>query len=725
MIRIKHQIEEHTKVFKLFLWMFLVLGCNLSIELHFWPDDIILYVFLVLCGFLIYHIELCELQRILKEKIVAVGVFFLLVLAVYGIGFHTVLSGGMGTLFKGMIKIAWVSLTAAALFGIIVNNLKHRTVKNSKISWYICLVAGIVYFYGIGMQIRISVYPIVLLGLVYCAKTRDEKEATGRKNTKSIVIQKVAAFIFACFEVMGKAAVNYFDYKEKMAFWLIALVCGLIIWTEVYYYVLEVIFQFIEKSAETPVKARLSNKAVVGIFAIMVMARMIFYLNWYPSVFSKDTYDQITQALGVIDYNNHQPWLHTMLIGLFLKVGDFLGGGNQLGIGIMALSFLVFTSLILLIMLVYFNKNFGTGLFWILAVVIYVIEPLHCIYSISIWKDTLFSYVLVAFGFYLVVMENKLQKKERLSIVVWLGFIVLSFLFCVLRSNGLYAWIFTIPFILYRYRKKWKPWALSLFVGFLLVIGFKGVLLPEMQVVSPDTVESLSVPLQQIAFTIQDEGEFDERDYEFLSHIADVEGLGEVYDSHISDPVKNYIREHGNQQWLAEHKVDFFKTYLSVGVRNPVRYMVAFLNQSRGYWYQKISNWLYCEAGPHEYAAEFGIVRDAVFPTEISSIINKAMQVYADLWHRIWSLALSTYILIIGLVYCILKRKPYFYYMPFLGIFLTLIIATPVNDEFRYAYGIYLALPMLLMSITGKQKDEHALNEQEGKCSNEEKNGRN
>lgn len=51
------------------------------------------------------------------------------------------------------------------------------------------------------------------------------------------------------------------------------------------------------------------------------------------------------------------------------------------------------------------------------------------------------------------------------------------------------------------------------------------------------------------------------------------------------------------------------------------------LNQFRGYWYQKMSDWLYCEAGSHEYAAEPGIVGDSVFPTGISRIIDQGMQI--------------------------------------------------------------------------------------------------
>ena len=78
------------------------------------------------------------------------------------------------------------------------------------------------------------------------------------------------------------------------------------------------------------------------------------------------------------------------------------------------------------------------------------------------------------------------------------------------------------------------------------------------------------------------------------------------------------------------------------------------------------------------------------------------MNLYCEIWHRLWSLALNSYVLIICLLYTFYMGKNRYYFTPVIGVLLTLIVATPLNDEFRYAYGIYLCLPLLASQIIKK-----------------------
>lgn len=325
-----------------------------------------------------------------------------------------------------------------------------------------------------------------------------------------------------------------------------------------------------------------------------------------------------------------------------------------------------------------------------------MLEPLHIMYSFNIWKDTFFAYMLLLQCLVLIVMEEQKSGGKRIRGYMWPIYIIVTFLFCFSRTNGLYAWLFFLPFLLWHFRKSLKGWLVSVGICFLLIVIYKGIVLPGFHVTEPDVVESLSVPLQQIAYTIQNDGIFSEKDKEILENIVDMKAIGECYDAHISDPVKNTIRGIGNQEYIITHKADFLKMYLSVGWKNPVDYIIAFLNQSRGYWYQKISNYLYYD-DVHRSAGEFGVYRKPLFPAGVSIRIDKLMNLYAMIWNEGWSLALNTYVMVILMIYCLLKNKSCFYCMLAVGVLITLVIASPVNDDFRYAYGIYLILPLLLL----------------------------
>lgn len=454
---------------------------------------------------------------------------------------------------------------------------------------------------------------------------------------------------------------------------------------------------------------RLSYKGVGCLLAAMIVFRTAYILNWYPGLITKDTFFQIQQALGSVQYSNHNSWIITKMIEFFLQAGQKSVGTNQAGIALISLFSLIITSILLTIVLKYFYDNHAPFSFWILAVMMYLIDPIQSIYSISIWKDTLFAYALVLFVFCLIIADRQMKERKKTALYIWPVYILSSFCFCFFRTNGLYAWFFSVPFILYHYRKQLKPWLFATFISMVIIVGYKGWFLPHLSITPPDTVEALTIPLQQIAFTIKEDGNFSEQDIKSISNIVEMNKIGDVYSSHSYDYVKNTIRQEGNQTWIKENKIEFLKTYLSVGIKNPTYYAIAFLNQSRGYWHQKMSNNLYFEEGVHRFANELGIYRNPVFPDNVSLLADKVMKKYCNLWHRLWSLALNTYCMLIIFFYCFIKKRDCFYYIPIIGVFLTLVIATPLNDEFRYAYGIYLALPLMLMA----NKNEIAVQSQD------------
>lgn len=73
-----------------------------------------------------------------------------------------------------------------------------------------------------------------------------------------------------------------------------------------------------------------------------------------------------------------------------------------------------------------------------------------------------------------------------------------------------------------------------------------------------DFVESLSVPVQQIACVIAQNKSLSEEELNFVSHIMDVTQVASKYQPNVSDNIKNLIRETGSD-YLEAHKTEFSK----------------------------------------------------------------------------------------------------------------------------------------------------------------------
>lgn len=775
----KRYILKYSDVCKTGLGLFLAAGCNMAVEGHIWPDDILPYIFLVLNLFLAYRIDWRRLpERLMHDKAkIYAGILALLCILTQGIILRIYMADTSVIFIKAGIKVLAAGLSAAVILMLAAFEIYglfkgsdcprgHSLFRTSGllethsagIPFISFCALGILYFYLVRRTAdSFSLYPVLLFALVYLAKVNIRadgnvenaesvgiksikskesigiKEGLGIKSKESIII-KIGAICLALCETLGYMALVYRAYHGGLWKWLCLAAYGTAVWAFIFYYVLNALFMAIDgisRNSEEKIRAKLDktadikaadaaldkfigresaavsskpiySKIIFAISTMIIAVRCLYWMNWFPALISKDTYTQMQQALGVEPYSNHHPWLHTMVIKACMGIGRLVCGSSQAGAAFTALASLLVSSILVILILKYYYKRAASGV-WVLAAAIFIFDPIHCVYAITIWKDVLFAYALLAFCFMLMVMEEQLRQQGKLKPYMWFLYVAVSFVFCFSRTNGLYAWIFTLPFLLWHYRKNLKPWLISTLVCVLLIIGYKGWLLPHFQVTEPDMVESLSVPLQQIAFTIQNGGEFSEYDTSVINSIVDMESMGRRYDAHISDPVKNLIRDYGSQEYIAQNKLDFIKMYISVGVKNPTDYIAAFLNQSRGYWHQKMSNYIYFSEGVHRYAAELGIYRAPFFPSRISAAADKLMDKYCDIWHMFWSLALSMYVVLILLVYSSARKRSCFYFLPVIGVFITLVVATPVNDEFRYAYGIYLSLPLLLMNVCPRE----------------------
>ncbi len=100
---------------------------------------------------------------------------------------------------------------------------------------------------------------------------------------------------------------------------------------------------------------------------------------------------------------------------------------------------------------------------------------------------------LFTLPFLLIAFRKQLKRK------LLLGCFLSGWAVCMMRSNGLYIFLFTLPFLLIAFRKQLKlmlPLQLSILI---LAVLAKGPVSDAFGVEHPSFTESLSIPLQQVA----------------------------------------------------------------------------------------------------------------------------------------------------------------------------------------------------------------------------------
>lgn len=178
--------------------------------------------------------------------------------------------------------------------------------------------------------------------------------------------------------------------------------------------------------------------------------------------------------------------------------------------------------------------------------------------------------------------------------------------------------------------------------------------------------------------------------------MIDIDEIPVYYVSYFSDPIKDLVREKGNQEYLKEHSKEYLNLYIQLGLKYPQKYIEAWVDQTRGYWNSGYQFWRWAD----------GVTDNdlGVYPTINSQFFDSALTLYLMEWS---GSPIFTFFLSIGFMVWLLvmfvyksaiyKRKDLFFIIvPPLLVIATLLIATPLYAEFRYAYAVSVTLPFII-----------------------------
>ena len=439
----------------------------------------------------------------------------------------------------------------------------------------------------------------------------------------------------------------------------------------------------------------------ICLLVFFVIDSAILFLCCYPGSLTPDSIDEIGQILSG-NYSNHHPFYYTILIYPFITIGINLFHDINTGVAL-------FNLFQILILSTAFSYSISTlqhiGISkkstFIISIALLLL-PYNLIFSFTIWKDVLFGacfliFIVTLYRYFSNIRPYKYSPYSQILLIIISGIAI-----CLFRSNALLAIAITVLVFFLIFKRKYLK--LGIVFIFIIVISFilKRPVLQQLDIRQTDLIESLSIPSQQIVNTLKNKKEqISEEDLSLINNLANTDDLINAYNPILHDPVKNVIRDNHNQEYLKEHIIDYLSLYLRLGIKFPIYYATAWINQTKGYWnggynYQIWVNEIQLN--------DYGIERRG------NTFLNEALNIYlktffkAPILQPLISIGLTVWIIFILLYRNILSKNKVniFLLIPILTTWATLLIATPVFCEFRYIYFAFTTTPFLVVATFAK-----------------------
>lgn len=459
-----------------------------------------------------------------------------------------------------------------------------------------------------------------------------------------------------------------------------------------------------EEKKKFPLKGFLFGSVII--FVCMVP----FLLTNFPGIMTPDSLAQYRQVAGISAYNDHHPWMHTLLIEFFYKIGYGITGDVYLGIACYTLAQMI---LVALSVSYVWSALYEMGLkkvYVILGGALFIICPYNLIYAVTMWKDILFSMAVLVLVLTLFRLHCFIQEGRSAKQVVrdWILYGVCGFFMCMLRHNGFYAFLIMMILLAVAFRRQWKIYVPLTAVVVCLCFIIKGPVMDAAQVEPGKYAYKVCIPLQQIARVITDGCELTEEEITLLEKINTIDYIPENYQKGGADPMFAWVI-YGNQQYLAEHQGEYLKLWLSIGLRYPGKYIEAFLDQTKGYWYpMEPEQVVFFGITENENGLVSCPVLDGLVVIKFHEFLTKLYTIF-PLYGMFYSMggALWMFLLFMAIA---LRNRAYgalIAGVPLLLLTFTLFIAVPLVADIRYGYPLLIAVPMLAVcSFYVKKEDK-------------------
>ena len=460
-----------------------------------------------------------------------------------------------------------------------------------------------------------------------------------------------------------------------------------------------------------------------------VVAFCVFVVCWgfsllflFPGCASTDSNDIIKMILGLpfesdhfrySSLNSHHPLLYSGFISLIMHIGLLVSGNTTTAVGLCSFAQMVLLAASVAYGVVWLYRKVPSKVLLIMAIAFFALNPLIARLSITLWKDVLFAAAFLPFSpmvFDIACSNGRAIK----SVPALAAFCAMCSLVSLLRSNGLIVVVVSLLALLLLAREARRR-LLAVVFGLFLVLGIQSAIATVLDVEPPHFSETVSVPLQQLARTVVDEGDLTESEESFISELIPLDVIKSDYNPVTPNPLK--FSPDFNDEFLESHKVEFLLTWISVFPKNADSYLHAWIDETRGYWDCRQDSWHVVPAG-YDIADSGVNVTESLAPSIMSTDTYLAYQDWAinkfvDLFSVLCNCALLGWLSVVLMVAALIMRRRDIGLMllPSVALWGTMLLAAPISNEFRYLFALHVTLPIcacvLIQEVAHRLRDRY------------------
>lgn len=423
---------------------------------------------------------------------------------------------------------------------------------------------------------------------------------------------------------------------------------------------------------------------------ILFIAWIPSLVTYFPGIVPDDATVSMAIVFGEMPWDNHFPVFYTLVVGGFLFVGHCLNDYN-ISIALYSVFQMLIMAAILGHLMEWLEQKGIKKILIYLGLAYFAAAPVFGNYAVVMWKDPVFSGILILLTLLLIdhVVIKPDSFLDKKILICYSGLIILASL---MRNNGIYIGILLSAGLLIVYRKRIKRVLITSVVSLGLVWFITGPVYEHVFSAENVFVESIGIPLQQMARVVIEDGKMTEEEKAFMDHLLPLEKYQDYYWPFLADPVK-WAPEF-DTEYLDSHKTEFFKVWLSMLTKNFDIYVKQYLMGTYGFWH--IGGETNYEFVKTDIAKNWwGMYQSQPFENRLGYPMQEKL---AERYDYI-STGLLVWILLFDIVLCWMRKKS-IYMIPLLvlaGNWITLMAASPTAFGVRYIYVLVIGLPLTVL----------------------------
>ena len=435
-----------------------------------------------------------------------------------------------------------------------------------------------------------------------------------------------------------------------------------------------------------------AGRVFLLVFGIITLIDLMYlFFGIYPGILTTDSVTTIRQLMGDEAYNNTMPFWHTLTVQPFVKLGLAVFGNMNAAVACFHVAQILFMAgcFAFVIMTLY---QIGAPLWFVVgAFCVYAFQPHNIVYAVTLWKDIPFAGATALFITSLYrLLKDVGNKKENYAV-----FLLGALGFSLWRTNGWYAFLVTVMVMVFLLGRKNKRLLILMTAVLMLCWVLLNPVLALLGISETNLVEAFAVPMQQVARVIWEGRELTSEETWLLGEIFWLDKVPQLYDPLTVDPIKFETFRYDQVEHIRANAGEYLGLYLSLGLKYPGDYLKAWIEETKGYWNGGYFFWIYTlQMGSNPYGIETAVEPNLIgrlFAAMFRYLEKPAfLQILTSIGLHVWALVSCT------LVNILKKKEEFLLSIPLLVLIFGLWLGTPVYSEFRYAYPMFVSMPLIL-----------------------------